>query len=115
MCPLTYHQRILKEKKLHAYHYTRATFATRKLSSEKEILRQFPEKKRLNSVSYLEFLSENLPDFLEEIPLLNRNKIIFQQDGAGPHNARIVTDFLNQQFPVQLCKIGIRFRNHFLV
>jgi len=54
---------------------------------------------RLTGASYTEFLAENLPDFLEEIPLFNRNKIIFQQDGAGPHNARIVTNFLNEQFP----------------
>lgn len=54
---------------------------------------------RLNGASYVEFLAENLPHFLEEIPLLNRNKILFQQDGAGPHNARIVTNFLNHQFP----------------
>lgn len=53
----------------------------------------------LNGVSYLEFLSENIPDFLEEVPLAERNKIIFQQDGAGPHNARIVTNYLNEQFP----------------
>ncbi|XP_039309087.1 uncharacterized protein LOC120358566 [Solenopsis invicta] len=53
----------------------------------------------LNGVSYVEFLSENLPDFLEDVPLADRNKIIFQQDGAGPHNARVVTNFLNEQFP----------------
>jgi len=53
----------------------------------------------LNDASYLEFLAENLPEFLEEIPLFDRNRIIFQQDGAGPHNARIVTNYLNQQFP----------------
>jgi len=53
----------------------------------------------LNGASYLEFLAENLSDFLEEIPLLDRNLIIFQQDGVGPHNARIVTNYLNQQFP----------------
>jgi len=53
----------------------------------------------LNGASYLEFLAENLPDFLEEIQLLDRNRITFQQDGAGPHNARIVTNYLNQQFP----------------
>ena len=53
---------------------------------------------RLTGASYTEFLADNLPDFLEEIPLINRNKIIFQQDGAGFHNARIVTNFLNEQF-----------------
>ena len=53
----------------------------------------------LNGASYVEFLSENLPEFLEDVPLADRNKIIFQQDGAGPHNARVVTNFLNEQFP----------------
>lgn len=53
----------------------------------------------LNGERYMELLRENLPDFLEEMPLLERNKIVFQQDGAGPHNARIVTDYLNEQFP----------------
>jgi len=50
----------------------------------------------LNGASYKNFLAENTPDFLEEIPLAERNKIIFQQDSAGPHNA---TDYLNKQFP----------------
>jgi len=53
----------------------------------------------LNGASYLEFLATNIPDFLEEVPLADRNKIIFQQDGAGPHNARAVTNYLNGQFP----------------
>jgi len=53
----------------------------------------------LNGASYLKFLTENLPDFLEKISLLDRNRIIFQQDSAGPHNARIVTNYLNQEFP----------------
>jgi len=53
----------------------------------------------LTGERYVELLRENLPDFLEEVPLLERNKIVFQQDGAGPHNARIVTNYLNEQFP----------------
>jgi len=53
----------------------------------------------LTGQSYVEFLQENLPDFLEEVPLFERNKMFFQQDGAGPHNARIVTTYLNEQFP----------------
>lgn len=64
-----------------------------------EILGPVILPERLNGASYLQFLAENLPHFLEDVPLLNRNRIIFQQDGAGPHNARIVTNFLNQQFP----------------
>ncbi|XP_026829624.1 uncharacterized protein LOC113562960 [Ooceraea biroi] len=53
----------------------------------------------LTGQTYVELLRENFPDFLEDVPLLERNKIIFQQDGAGPHNARIVTNYLNDQFP----------------
>lgn len=53
----------------------------------------------LTSGAYLELLENNLPDFLEEVPLSEREEIIFQQDGAGPHNARIVTTFLNNKFP----------------
>lgn len=53
----------------------------------------------LTGASYLEILADNLPEFLEDIPLAERQNIVFQQDGAGPHNARIVTDYLNQRFP----------------
>ncbi|EFN66426.1 hypothetical protein EAG_01870, partial [Camponotus floridanus] len=53
----------------------------------------------LTSAAYIDLLKNDLPDFLEEVPLLDRNKIIFQQDGAGPHNARIVTNYLNNEFP----------------
>ncbi|KAL6417350.1 hypothetical protein ACFW04_012808 [Cataglyphis niger] len=53
----------------------------------------------LTGRSYVDFLTENLPDFLEDVPLFERNEIVFQQDGAGPHNARIVTNYLNEHFP----------------
>lgn len=53
----------------------------------------------LTGRTYVDFLTENLSDFLENVPLFERNKIIFQQDGAGPHNARIVTNYLNEHFP----------------
>ncbi|EZA47252.1 hypothetical protein X777_16558, partial [Ooceraea biroi] len=53
----------------------------------------------LTAATYVELLSDNLPEFLEEVPLYERSKIIFQQDGAGPYNGRIVTNFLNRQFP----------------
>lgn len=35
------------------------------------------------------------------------NKIVFQQDGAGPHNIRIVTNYLNEQFPRRWPRISI--------
>ncbi|KAL6421220.1 hypothetical protein ACFW04_013644 [Cataglyphis niger] len=45
----------------------------------------------------------NLPDILTGRTymwsLFERNEIVFQQDGAEPHNARIVTNYLNEHFP----------------
>jgi hypothetical protein len=42
---------------------------------------------------------QQLPDLLEEIPLLQRRVMFFQQDGAPPHAYRAVTNFLNERFP----------------
>jgi len=53
----------------------------------------------LTGTTYVDFLRNDLSEFLEEVLLLERNKIVFQQDGAGPHNARIMTDYLNEHFP----------------
>lgn len=53
---------------------------------------------RLTGQLYKEMLQHNLPEFLEDVPLVQRNSIWYQQDGAGPHNARLVTNFLRDQF-----------------
>lgn len=49
--------------------------------------------------TYIEFFRDNLSDFLEDMPILERNTIVFQQHGSttgfsttGSNNARIVTD-----------------------
>jgi len=44
-------------------------------------------------------LRQWLPEFLEEIPLLQRRNMFFQQDGAPPHAYRELTNFLNECFP----------------
>ncbi|KAG5895857.1 hypothetical protein JTB14_012242 [Gonioctena quinquepunctata] len=37
---------------------------------------------------------------LDDLPIqYRRNSPWFQQDGCGPHNSRIVTDYLNRTFP----------------
>jgi len=54
---------------------------------------------RLNGANYVHFLENNIPDFLEDFPLMERHNLIFQQDGTGSHNARIVSTYLNRQFP----------------
>lgn len=54
----------------------------------------------LNGERYLHLLQNDIQDELDELPLEELRKIRwFQQDGAPAHNARIVTEYLQQQFP----------------
>jgi len=53
----------------------------------------------LTGAMYLQFLEDELPDYLEDIPLDLRETMYFQQDGAPAHNSRIVNAFLNRTFP----------------
>ena len=53
----------------------------------------------LNSQIYLEFLVNELPVLLEDVLLVVKERMYFQQDGAPPHNVRITTDYLNDTFP----------------
>lgn len=56
-------------------------------------------EERLTGQEYLRLLRENMGEFLEDVPLAERNNIFFQQDGAPPHSTRIVTGYLNETFP----------------
>ena len=49
-----------------------------------------PEGETINGERYLKIIQEKIPSFME-----NRNTNIFQQDGAPPHRAKIVTSWLN--------------------
>jgi hypothetical protein len=40
-------------------------------------------------------LSNEISNFLDEIPLAVLNRVVFHQDGAIPHNVRINFVFLN--------------------
>lgn len=53
----------------------------------------------LNGDMYLQFLQNDLPELLEDVPLQTRRRMWFLHDGATPHYARVVTDFLNTMFP----------------
>ena len=53
----------------------------------------------INSPMYLEFLENDLPAYLGNVPLAVRLNLWYQQDGAPAHHARIVRMFLNQRFP----------------
>lgn len=56
---------------------------------------------RLNGENYLNFSREELPPLLDELGLPEeiRNNLIFMQDGAPPHHAGIVRDFLDETYP----------------
>ncbi|KAJ8959825.1 hypothetical protein NQ318_011558 [Aromia moschata] len=43
--------------------------------------------------------SNTLPDLFDDLPLNLRNQMYFMHDGAPPHFARIVREYLHEQFP----------------
>lgn len=51
----------------------------------------------LSGQRYLQFLQNEIEEFLDGLPL-NIGPIIFQQDGAPPHNSRRVVDYLHEKF-----------------
>lgn len=53
----------------------------------------------VTGVSFLQMLSEHLPDMLEHVDLATRQRMWLQLDGAAPHYALIVRDYLNTTFP----------------
>lgn len=52
----------------------------------------------LTGQRYLQFLRNEIEEILEELPLRILPLIYFQQDGAPPHNARQVYEYLNHRF-----------------
>lgn len=54
---------------------------------------------KLNGADYNNFLINELPELLEDVPLNIRQEIMFQQDGAPPHNSRLARLTLTEKFP----------------
>ena len=55
---------------------------------------------RVNGQIYLNFLEHDLEEMLDNLNLQTlRNLRFYQQDGAAPHNSRIVSNYLSQRFP----------------
>lgn len=52
----------------------------------------------LNANGYLQFLQEELPPLLAHVPLQLRLNMWLQHDGAPPHKARRVTEYLHNTF-----------------
>ncbi|XP_003242294.2 zinc finger BED domain-containing protein 4-like, partial [Acyrthosiphon pisum] len=55
-------------------------------------------ERAFSTAGYLDFLCNNLPPMLENVPLNIRENLFFQQDGAPAHNAIVVRQYLNDQF-----------------
>lgn len=53
----------------------------------------------LNANNYLEFLTDQLPILLEDVPLALRRSLWFQHDGCPAHYGREVTAHLNRTYP----------------
>lgn len=53
----------------------------------------------LNGQMYGNFLLQELPQLLDDVPLETRRQMYIQHDGAPAHFHRVVTAHLNQQFP----------------
>lgn len=52
----------------------------------------------LTSNTYLQLLQNDVEDILDNLPLEESNNCWFHQDGAPPHNSRIVANYLNERF-----------------
>lgn len=57
----------------------------------------FPE--RLNGEVYENFLRDDLPGLLDDVPLATRRRMIFQNDGCPAHHRLTVRRFLDERFP----------------
>lgn len=56
-------------------------------------------EENVTGISYLNFLQNELPILLENLPLNVRQTMWFQHDGAPPHYSRAVRRHLNTEFP----------------
>jgi hypothetical protein len=54
---------------------------------------------RVNGEIYSNFLSQDLPEILENVSLEERRVMWFQHDGAPSHNARRTRETLNRKYP----------------
>jgi len=53
----------------------------------------------LNGNAYFNFLHDNLTDLLEDVPLILRNRIWYQHDGAPAHFSQAVRGYLDETYP----------------
>lgn len=65
----------------------------------KHIIGPFFFEGNLNGIRYANFLENDLPPLLEDIPLSLRQNMFFQQDGCPAHTSRVARERLNDMFP----------------
>lgn len=61
---------------------------------------------RLDGETYLQVLSEQVEDLLEELPLRVYRDLVFQQDGAPAHYSRAVRTYLDRRFRMWIGRGG---------
>lgn len=60
----------------------------------------------LNGERYLEFLENEIENYLENLPIRQYNDIIWHQDGAPPQNVLVVRNFLQNRYPLWIGRNG---------
>lgn len=63
------------------------------------VIGPFELPENLTAQAYLDFLQNQLPDLLEEVPLNIYGSMWYQQDGCPAHYARTVREFLDREYP----------------
>lgn len=53
---------------------------------------------RLTGEEYERFLENNMPDFLDDVPLITRRQLHFMHDGAPPHFSTVTRMYLDRTF-----------------
>lgn len=55
---------------------------------------------------YLDFIQNIIENYLEELPVRQYNNLVWQQDGAPPHNIGQVTEYLNGRYDLWIGRNG---------
>ena len=71
----------------------------------------FVFENNLTGNAYEVFLRNDLPDLLEDIPLMIRSQIYFQHDGAPPHYTLHVRDYLNESAILRDCEMTVTVKH----
>ena len=57
----------------------------------------FPQ--RLTGDIYANFMQDEVPALVENVPVQTRRQMYYQHDGATPHFSQVIRQYLNHKFP----------------